>query len=111
VLNEMLSEFKKCIGTTSLPTLVYAKTQLWGAALPTNTPGVSCIFDGRSRVGICGDWVTGASMQAAALSGISMARKLKESSLRTSASSTNVDEGLEVPLHSISSTALGQFPL
>ena len=30
-----------------------------GAALPTNTPGIPCIFDPQGRAGICGDWLLG----------------------------------------------------
>lgn len=44
-----------------------------GAALPTNTPGIPCIFDPRGRAGICGDWLLGSSLEAAALSGMALA--------------------------------------
>ena len=44
-----------------------------GAALPTNTPDVPCIFDPHGRAGICGDWLLGSSLEAAVLSGISLA--------------------------------------
>lgn len=44
-----------------------------GAALPTNSPGIPCIFDPLGRAGICGDWLLGSSLEAAALSGISLA--------------------------------------
>lgn len=44
-----------------------------GAALPTNTPGIPCIFDPHGRAGICGDWLLGSSLEAAALSGIALA--------------------------------------
>jgi hypothetical protein len=44
-----------------------------GAALPVNTPGVPCIFDAHARVGICGDWLLGSSLEAAALSGMALA--------------------------------------
>ncbi|KAL9250384.1 hypothetical protein AKJ16_DCAP02834 [Drosera capensis] len=45
----------------------------WGAALPTNSPGIPCIFDSQGRAGICGDWLLGSSLEAAAISGIAMA--------------------------------------
>ncbi|MQL77539.1 hypothetical protein Taro_009966 [Colocasia esculenta] len=51
----------------------YTRVQLWGAALPTNTPNVPCIFDPHGRAGICGDWLLGSSVEAAVLSGISLA--------------------------------------
>lgn len=46
---------------------------LRGAALPTNTPGIPCIFDPHGRAGICGDWLLGSSVEAAAISGSSLA--------------------------------------
>ncbi|XP_057963253.1 uncharacterized protein LOC131154467 isoform X2 [Malania oleifera] len=57
----------------SLKKPFYTRVQLWGAALPTNTPAVSCIFDPHGRAGICGDWLLGSSMEAAALSGMALA--------------------------------------
>lgn len=44
-----------------------------GAALPTNTPGIPCIFDPHGRAGICGDWLLGSSLESAALSGMALA--------------------------------------
>lgn len=43
-----------------------------GAALPTNTPGIPCIFDPDGRAGICGDWLLGSSLESAALSGMAL---------------------------------------
>ena len=37
----------------ALPRVSHVRTQLWGAALPTTSPGVPCIFDGDSRAGMC----------------------------------------------------------
>lgn len=42
-----------------------------------NTPGVSCIFDPLGRAGICGDWLTGLSIEAAVLSGTSLANHVR----------------------------------
>jgi hypothetical protein len=42
-----------------------------------NTPGVSCIFDPLGRAGICGDWLTGSSIEAAVLSGMSLANHVR----------------------------------
>jgi hypothetical protein len=52
-----------------------------GAALPMNTPGVPCIFDPLGRAGICGDWLTGSSIEAAVLSGFSLANHVNPHSL------------------------------
>jgi hypothetical protein len=51
----------------------FNRTQLWGAANPTNAPGVPFIFDADARVGMCGDWLLGSSVQSACLSGLAMA--------------------------------------
>ena len=68
VTADMLDALSKALGKP-LPPTSFTRTQLWGAALPTNTPRVAAIFDGAARVAMCGDWLTGASMQDAALSG------------------------------------------
>lgn len=72
VTREMLAAFERALGLPQggLPPAVFTKTQLWGAALPLNTPRVPCIWDPVGRAGVCGDWVAeGGSLQAAALSG------------------------------------------
>lgn len=60
-----------------LPEVAFCHMQLWGAALPRRTVGAPCIYDGHGRVGICGDWLLGSSMEAAALSGKGMAERLR----------------------------------
>jgi predicted NAD/FAD-dependent oxidoreductase len=52
------------------------RVQLWGAALPLNSPGVPAILDPAARVGVCGDWLLGAGVQSAARSGLALARRL-----------------------------------
>uniref|UniRef100_A0A0A9DNB4 Uncharacterized protein n=1 Tax=Arundo donax TaxID=35708 RepID=A0A0A9DNB4_ARUDO len=56
----------------SLQQPIYTRVQLWGSALPMNTPGMPCIFDPLGRAGICSDWLTGSSIEAAVLSGMSL---------------------------------------
>lgn len=75
VQREMLHGVGTALGLPegSMPTPFFTKVQLWGAGLPTNTPGVPCIFDPVARVGICGDWLLGSSLEAAALSGMALA--------------------------------------
>jgi predicted NAD/FAD-dependent oxidoreductase len=68
VTADMLDALSKALGKP-LPPATFTRTQLWGAALPTNTPRVPVIFDGSARVAMCGDWLTGASLEDAALSG------------------------------------------
>jgi len=55
---------------------------LWcrGAALPTNTPGIPCIFDPHGRAGICGDWLLGSNLESAALSGMALANHVSNNS-------------------------------
>ena len=36
---------------SGLPQFVFTRVQLWGAALPLNTPASPCILDPDSRVG------------------------------------------------------------
>ncbi|CAI9282142.1 unnamed protein product [Lactuca saligna] len=71
----MLAGVENALGVPigSLKKPIYTRVQLWGAALPTNSPGIPCIFDPLGRAGICGDWLLGSSLEAAALSGISLA--------------------------------------
>ncbi|GFR40845.1 hypothetical protein Agub_g1494 [Astrephomene gubernaculifera] len=84
VATEMLQALKEsCVGSGSSsssslqwPRPVFTRVQLWGAALPLNSPGVPCILDPDSRVGVCGDWLSGGSLQAAAVSGITIARRI-----------------------------------
>lgn len=52
-----------------------------GAALPTNTPGIPCIFDPQGRAGICGDWLLGSSLESAALSGMALANHVSTFSI------------------------------
>lgn len=78
VSGEMLAAFEALLGLPQggLPRVAFRRCQLWGAALPLNSPGVDCVLDPLSRVGICGDWMCGSSMQAAAVSGLALADKL-----------------------------------
>ncbi|KAK4596501.1 hypothetical protein RGQ29_014516 [Quercus rubra] len=62
----------------SLQKPFYTRVQLWGAALPTNTPGIPCIFDPQGRAGICGDWLLGSSLESAALSGMALANHMAD---------------------------------
>ncbi|KAF7137341.1 hypothetical protein RHSIM_Rhsim07G0074600 [Rhododendron simsii] len=66
----MLEGVESALGLSkgSLKRPFYSRVQLWGAALPTNTPGIPCIFDPHGRAGICGDWLLGSSLEAAAIS-------------------------------------------
>ncbi|GLC50732.1 hypothetical protein PLESTB_000425900 [Pleodorina starrii] len=94
------------------PRPVFTRVQLWGAALPLNTPGVPCILDPESRVGVCGDWLSGGSLQAAAISGITLARNIaglrgKSGPNELSAFRLGLDVEQFAPLRA---TDIGEFP-
>jgi len=79
VAEELAAAFAAAAGKVAaeLPPLAApARVQLWGAALPLNSPGVPAILDPAARVGVCGDWLLGAGVQAAAASGLALARRL-----------------------------------
>lgn len=92
------------------------RVQLWGAALPLNSPKVPCILDPAARVGVCGDWLTGASIQSAWLSGQALANRLAALRGRGLAEAAELAIGLQepfVPLAEATAGAaaeIGEFP-
>lgn len=113
VTKEMLAAFELSLGLPpgSLPPAAFTQTQLWGAALPINTPRVPCIWDPVGRVGVCGDWVAGGgSMQAAALSGRAMAERIDASRGRGPTDIADLAQGLTTPLKAVQGQEIGQFP-
>ncbi|CAN1765886.1 PSPTO_1126 [Linum perenne] len=88
----------------------YTKLQLWGAALPTNSPGIPCIFDAQGRAGICGDWLLGSNMESAALSGMALANHI--GNYFENGDDGNGEEfgiGLQNEFHPIRGHDIGQF--
>ncbi|KAF5828131.1 hypothetical protein DUNSADRAFT_18171 [Dunaliella salina] len=119
VATDALVAFARALGVPgpeALPPVVFTRCQLWGAALPMNSPRVECILDARSRVGVSGDWVNGSSMEAAAVSGIALAHRL--AALRSAPvpqdEGSSMDIGLRDEFHSLggesSSHDIGGFP-
>eukprot|EP01018_Ginkgo_biloba_P010616 Gb_11480 [translate_table: standard] len=111
VKTEMLQGVEIALGLTkgSLRPF-YTRVQLWGAALPTNTPGIPCIFDPYGRAGICGDWLLGSSLEAAALSGMALAHQIAD---YCASGGSNPDEfglGLHKEFTPIDGYDIGQFP-
>ncbi|KAG2425864.1 hypothetical protein HYH02_014928 [Chlamydomonas schloesseri] len=92
------------------PKTVFTRVQLWGAALPLNTPGTPCILDPDSRVGVCGDWLSGGSLQAAAVSGITLARQIAGLRGKTQAQLDPFRLGLEAQFRPLRATDIGEFP-
>lgn len=108
----MLEGVESALGLSkgSLKRPFYSRVQLWGAALPTNTPGIPCIFDPHGRAGICGDWLLGSSLEAAALSGIALANHIAD---YFQSGGTRPDEfavGLHNEFQPLAGHDIGQFP-
>eukprot|EP00850_Spirogloea_muscicola_P012842 SM000085S23192 [mRNA] locus=s85:40100:42398:+ [translate_table: standard] len=106
VTEEMLAGLAAALGVdggaAGLPSPIYTRVQLWGAALPLNSPGTPCIFDAVGRVGICGDWLLSSTVEAAALSGIALDfRDAQEEDL------VLYSVGLEAPLADLHNEDIG----
>ncbi|GER55275.1 FAD/NAD(P)-binding oxidoreductase family protein [Striga asiatica] len=94
----------------SLEKPFYSRVQLWGAALPTNSPKIPCIFDPHGRAGICGDWLSGSSLEAAALSGMALANHIAD---YVQSGGTRPDDfaiGLLNEFQPLEGHDIGQFP-
>ena len=108
VTNKLLSAFKYSVGRSELPPVCYRRVQLWGAAVPLNTLQVEshCVFDANRQVGVCGDWLSNSCLEGAAISGISVAEKIKSHSEgQLTASSSMKALFKESP-----GSAIGNFP-
>ena len=77
--------------------------------MPTNSPGVPFIFDAGARVGMCGDWLLGSSIEAACLSGEALANHIEAFAEQGGPSDASL--GLTTPLKPIKSAHnIGSFP-
>lgn len=94
----------------SLQKPFYTRVQLWGAALPTNTPGIPCIFDPQGRAGICGDWLLGSSLESAALSGMALANHIADYFQSGGARPEEFSVGLMNEFQPLKGHDIGQFP-
>ncbi|WJX80257.1 hypothetical protein P8452_63281 [Trifolium repens] len=108
----MLEGVETALGLSkgSLPKPFYTKLQLWGAALPTNTPGVPCIFDPFGRAGICGDWLLGSNIEAAVLSGIALANHIADYIQSPGADPGEFAVGLNHEFQPLEGHDIGHFP-
>ncbi|GAB2228871.1 hypothetical protein Droror1_Dr00023004 [Drosera rotundifolia] len=88
----------------------YAKLQLWGAALPTNSPDIPCVFDSQGRAGICGDWLLGSSLEAAAISGMTMADHIADYFQSGGSRGDEFNIGLHNEFLPLQGYDIGQFP-
>ncbi|KAJ1385121.1 hypothetical protein SESBI_41906 [Sesbania bispinosa] len=108
----MLEGVEAALGLSkgSLPKPFYTRLQLWGAALPTNTPGIPCIFDPLGRAGICGDWLLGSNVEAAVLSGISLANHIADYFQSPGTDPGEFAVGLNHEFQPLEGHDIGQFP-
>ncbi|KIY93368.1 hypothetical protein MNEG_14594 [Monoraphidium neglectum] len=119
VQRDMLAALMSALGrpTAELPRPAAYKCQLWGAALPVNSPGVPCILDPVARMGVCGDWLhdpaaggAAASMQAAALSGLALAERLAALRGADAEAAAKLAVGLHEQFVPLSNPDIGGFP-
>lgn len=114
VTADLLAAFEAALGLPAgalPPQVVYSKAQLWGAALPLNSPRVPCIWDAEGRVGVAGDWVhSGGSVQAAALSGRALARRIGEMRGEHPQDAAKLSQGLAERFTAVEGPDIGQFP-
>ncbi|KAI9185920.1 hypothetical protein LWI28_012024 [Acer negundo] len=94
----------------SLPRPFYSRLQLWGAALPTNSPGVPCIFDPHGRAGICGDWLFGSGVESTAVSGMALANHIAEYIQSGGVDLEDFAVGLHNEFRPLEGHDIGQFP-
>ncbi|KAF3333066.1 NAD(P)-binding Rossmann-like domain-containing protein [Carex littledalei] len=112
VKQEMLHGVELALGLPKggLQQPFYTRVQLWGAALPKNTPNVACIFDPLGRAGICGDWLLGSSVESAALSGMALANHIADYFENSGSNHDQFAIGLEDTFHKVHGPDIGQFP-
>lgn len=108
----MLEGVEAALGLSkgSLNKPFYSRVQLWGAALPTNTPGIPCIFDPQGRAGICGDWLLGSNLESAALSGMAMANHIADYLQSGGTCPQDFAVGLHDEFRTLEGHDIGQFP-
>lgn len=81
-----------------------------GAALPTNTTGIPCIFDPHGRAGICGDWLLGSNLESAAISGMALANHIADYFQSGGDHPEEFAVGLRNGFEPIKGHDIGQFP-
>jgi photolyase PhrII len=75
VISGLLQSFSAAAGL-SLPDPVFATAHRWRYAQAPKPLTAGCLWDGRSMVGICGDWCCGSRIEGAFLSGAAMAGRI-----------------------------------
>jgi predicted NAD/FAD-dependent oxidoreductase len=73
----LLEAFRAELG--SLPTHTLLEGHRWRYSHPLNSQTPLSLFDRESKVGLCGDWLGGASIGAAYMSGQNLAHQIVQS--------------------------------
>lgn len=112
VAGDLLAAFERNLGLPQgeLGEPLFYRCQLWGAALPLNSPGVEFILDPVARVGVCGDWLLGAGIQSAAISGMSLAQRLVDLCGVPPQQASALGLGLQTPFQPLRTPDIGEFP-
>jgi hypothetical protein len=77
IKRHLIDRFASSFGLIpQLPPVLFAKVHKWRYALPVSSPPNSFIVEQESAVAYCGDWCSGARVEAAFLSGISTADEI-----------------------------------
>jgi renalase len=74
VVAPLLAEFARVIGTDVAP--LHAQAHRWRYSGPAAAGGDACLFDAQWRAGACGDWLAGARVEGAWLSGRALAAQV-----------------------------------
>jgi renalase len=75
IIAELLPAFFDAAGVSPVDPS-FAQAHRWRFALPAAPLGDGCLFDRGVQLGVCGDWVHGARIEGAFLSGLSVAERL-----------------------------------
>ncbi|KAK9185399.1 hypothetical protein WN943_025755 [Citrus x changshan-huyou] len=81
-----------------------------GAALPTNTPSVPCIFVPQGRASICGGWLLASSVESAALGGMALANHIADNLGSGGVHPEELAVGLYNEFQPLEGHDIGQFP-
>jgi hypothetical protein len=114
VTREMVGAFGSALGLApgEIPPIAYSRAQLWGAALPLNSPRIPCIWDGVGRVGVVGDWVAGGGcLENAFLSGLALAQQIAAMTGAPATEGPKFSMGLTASFKEVKGEDIGLFPV
>ncbi len=74
VCARMLEAFRRITGAATAPAI--ARAHRWRYSGPGATTDLTCLFDAQGGAGACGDWLAGARVEGACLSGLELAGRI-----------------------------------